>query len=261
MKRLALGPLPLVAAVIVAYIFWPRGGRIPDRRADPELAALRAKAERGRQEGRQFLRSFQPKVKGNILDLATDARAVLSELPYVVRVERHGPSAAPAQRIIHLRYTPVTDWEDFAATVPKGLKESERDRLYEKHQLEVAIDHGSVGIPLACLVRYHWLDQVLVDDLTDQDLPWWEKEVKALGVKPLAEMTREEKDDLGTRLQHLGPVASLAVAGLVRAIPAEEREAYLAAEPQGGKVNEGALRRRQEAIVRRCLASGKVSVL
>lgn len=136
-----------------------------------DLVKVHERAIAALQEAPKLVDSYKPKVSGNITELATDAAAILKQLPFVKSVEIHKPEGKPTHRIIMFAnwHTVSRDLltEDIEDQTGKKLDARDSFGAYCIHLLEVETVQEEILAMTRCLIREHGLKAVCNEGLTD----------------------------------------------------------------------------------------------
>jgi hypothetical protein len=285
MKPARLWPWIAAAVLLTAALLW-----WTDWQAEPPVANLAAPPDQQRQAAlADETRLYMPKTAGSVNDIKTQLAFILRGLPEVASVDE--PLSLPLyvaqKRIVHfLDYHFVdkdllakvdgrTDWDAF-------LDEVEATQLDQAAAIE-------------CLVLYHGLQRVLIERLTEADMPALPDKVAQLRAAELhqpalkdqlaearklaarlpEESARQkkavalEREISGMLADHradmlkMGAAVRLLVTGHLKVVlPLDDAELLDAAGPMAnGKQDRDAMARRDAAMVKRALASGPVAVI
>ncbi len=191
---------------------------------------------------------YRPTVAGTIGDMGSDAAAILRGLPAVAKVDVViiGPGK-PTCRIIHFR-----DWHYSRESVAMGFDA-------DAALLAVELVQAELAAALDCLARHHGLTTVMKEGLTAADMPYLPGKVAEL--RGPATSTKERRVELA----HVGAPIKLLVEGkLERVLPLDDAGLLDASNPiKDGKVqfDPAIVARRERAMIRNALASGRVAVI
>jgi hypothetical protein len=178
-----LGLVAVVAAL--ALHRWPRpqAAHIDLAEVQQRVEALRQEVEKDR-AAPDPADAYTPQATGSITDLATDAAALLRQLPGVENVEVLVTCPKPTHRIVHLR-----DWHwvdrdtlasEWAHDLGRSLRPEELDLRYEEALLQVELVQRELLTVLGCLVRHHCLNRLLAEAVTSQGVDHFHEQVALL---------------------------------------------------------------------------------
>jgi hypothetical protein len=277
------------AAVVVALAMhrWPRPARIDLAEVQQRVEALRREVEQARAAPAPA-DAYTPQTPGSIADLATDAAALLRQLPGVENVEVLVACPKPTHRIIHLRDwhwvdrdTLATEW---AHDLGRSLPPEEVDLRYEETLLQIELVQRELLTVLRCLVRHHGLKRLLAETVTAQGVDHFQEQMALLrktdqGLDRLmkqraevggkAEALDRELAELAhghhRRVLEFGVAGRLAIDQAADVLPLEDEKLVSAShpvQPDGTvRIDPAALEARHDALVKLALASGPVAVL
>ena len=216
-----------------------------------------------------------------IVCAAPDQGDILVTLPDVAHVEAK-PVDSPASYIIHILDWHFVDKDTFIADLrDQGITE-DLDAKYAKHLADVEQVQAEQMTLLRTLVEKHSVTDVYVEGVTANAGPEYER--RLITLKQLREKLRllqkiaGEIDDADLRqkvkagehalrkeLLRVGAAGQLQMDGLLKTLPAEDKQAFEAARPvaPNGRVKLDAklIEAREDAIVKNVLARGPVSLL
>jgi hypothetical protein len=145
---------------------------------------LQAAVEEQRTISERAVTEYKPRGPGRLDDLTTSADALLRQLHGVVQVDTSVSVARPSARIVQLR-----DWHhvprdlyalDARQVYGRDLTEEEIDALHEEHLLQVELVQLQQVALLRCLAKHHGLRRLLVEGMTEQDVPHYPGRIDAL---------------------------------------------------------------------------------
>jgi hypothetical protein len=286
-KRLVFVLCFVAVVAALAMHRWPRPARIDLAEVQQRVEALRQEVEQAR-AAPDLADAYTPQTPGSIADLATDAAALLRQLPGVENVEVLVACPKPTHRIIHLRDwhwvdrdTLATEW---AHDLGRSLPPEEVDLRYEEALLQVELVQRDLLTVLRCLIRHHGLRQVFAEAVTTQGVDHVREQV-ALLRKTDQGLTRlmKQRAELGGKVEDLdrelaglmhghhrrvlefGVAGRLAIDQAADVLPLEDEQLAAAAHsvrPDGTvRLDPAALEARHDAQVNAALASGSVAVL
>ena len=231
---------------------------------------------------------YAPAKPGDLNDLAAPLVSILRGLPGVVRVDATPATTKAGRRVlIH-----VLDFH----FVPQDLLAKDGRTDWEAFLLEVEAVQLDQAAALECLAQHHGLKRVLVEGLTDNDMPLVPDKVSRLRiakahqpalkaqlaeVRTLIQQNRSaierQKEAVALERQIVGMIAyhraeALEMGAAVRLValgrldavlPLDDAKLLDAAGPNlpGGKQDSAAIADREAAMVKKSLAAGPVAVI
>jgi hypothetical protein len=278
----------LLAAGVSAVLVWSPWRRPRPTDVSTSLDDLRTAVAQRKADVDTAVKHYSPANPAAISDLGTDAARLLRGLPGVLRVGIALASTQLAKRAIHFLDWHFVERDHLAKAEGRDLTDDECSR----HLLQVELVQVDQLAALDCLAKHHGLKRVLVERLTDDDKPALPAKVKDLrhaetalatqlaDVRALlaAEKPGSDRHTKAARLEKdlqalederrrdllkMGAAIRLVVSGRLDAVlPLDDTALLDAASPlRPGGLDPVALAKREEAMVRRPLADGPVSVI
>jgi hypothetical protein len=278
----------LLAATALMGVWWGPWRTHDDRRHADAKPLTEEDIEQRRTDLAGQVARYAPATPADINDLAAPLVSILRGLPGVVRVDATPATSNPRRRVvIHL-----LDWH----FVDKDLLAKDGRNDWDAFLLEFEAVQLDQVAALECLARHHGLKRVLIEGLTEADMPALPGKIVHLReaeqhqpalksqlaeVRTLIQQNKSgadrqknalalERQMVGMMADHradtlkMGAAVRLMVTGQLDAVlPLDDAKLLDAAGPilPAGKQDSAAVLDREAAMVKKALAAGPVAVI